>query len=171
MLRGARFSPCKTWRYSLTREWLTGDGKQVMVMLNPSTADGHRDDATTTLMVRRAQRDGFQRYEAVNLFALVDTYPAALFRHPDPIGPENDAAILAAVNDAARIIVAWGNNGQCGDRARAVLRLLGERELWCFGVTKSGEPRFPRAIPKGLPLQAYSPLMFDAMETEGENHD
>ena len=163
MLRGARFSPCKTWRYSLTREWLTGEGKRVMVMLNSAKADGKRDDSTTTLMVRRTQRDGFRWYEAVNLFALVDTYPEALYRHPDPIGPENDAAILSAVSDADHIIVAWGNNGQHLDRAKAVLRLLGERELWCFGVTKSGEPRFPRAIPRDLPLQPYSPLMFDAM--------
>ena len=167
MLRGARFSPCKTWRYSLTREWLTGEGKQLLLMLNPSDADALRDDSTTTLMVKRTQRDGFRRYEAANLFGLVDSDPAALYRHPDPIGPENDLAILSAIHDADRIIVAWGNNGHHLDRAKAVLRLLGERELWCFGVTKSGEPRFPRAIPRDLPLQPYSPLMFDAMETEG----
>lgn len=156
MLRGARFSPCKTWRYSLTREWLTGSGKLVMGMLNPAMADAYRDDSTTTLMVRRAQRDGFRLYEAFNLFGLVDTYPAALYRHPDPIGPENDAAILAAVKDADRIIVAWGNNGQLLDRAKAVLRLLDGRTLWCFGVTKTGFPKFPRAIPRDTVLQPYS---------------
>lgn len=155
MLRGARFSPCKTWRYSLTREWLTGSGKQLMVMLNPSRADNQRDDATTTLMIRRAQRDGFQRYEAVNLFALVSTDPSILNSHHDPIGPENDRAITAAIEGAYRIIVAWGNNGTIGDRAKSVLRLLEGHQLWCFGQTKAGQPKFPRALPKYLPLQAY----------------
>ena len=155
MLRGARFSPCKTWRYSLTREWLTGEGKQVLVMLNPSKADDQRDDATTTLMVHRAQRDLFNRYEAVNLFALVDTDPKSLKRHFHPVGPDNDAAIMAAVEDADRIIVAWGNGGQYRDRAKEVLRLLGVRPLWCFGTTKLGEPKFPRALPRWLPLEPY----------------
>lgn len=166
MLRGARFSPCKTWRYLLTRDWLTGEGKLVMVMLNPSKADDKRDDATTTLMVRRAQRDGFQSYEAVNLFALVDTYPAALFRHPDPIGPENDAAILSAVNGADCVIVAWGNNGQCRDRAKAVLQLLNGRSLWCFGKTNSGEPKFPRALRRDVALEPF----VLAVETETAAH-
>ncbi len=162
MLRGARFSPCNTWRYSLTREWLTGNGKLAALMLNPSKADSKRDDPTTTFMVRLAQRDGFQRYEAVNLFALVDTNPAALYRHPNPIGPENDTAILAAIYDADRIIVAWGNNGQHLDRSRVILRLIDGRKLWCFGVTKSGEPRFPRAIPSNIVLQ---PLVSAKLKT------
>ena len=155
MLRGARFSPCMTWRYSLTREWLTGEGKLTALMLNPSKADGKRDDPTTTFMVRLAQRLGSRYYEAANLFGLVDTNPAALYRHHDPIGPGNDEAILEAISAADRVVVAWGNNGHHLGRAKAVLELIGDRELWCFGVNNTGEPRFPRAVPRDIALVPY----------------
>lgn len=155
MIRGAIFSGCRTWRYSLTREWDAGRGKQLMIMLNPSTADDERDDATTIVMVRRAQRDLFRSYEAVNLFALVAIDPKALSRHFHSIGPDNDGAILAAVERADRIIVAWGDNGRLHGRDEEVLRLLGDRELWCFGLTKAGAPRFPRAIRRAAPLELF----------------
>lgn len=155
MMRGARFSPCRTWRYSLTREWQDGVGKLVMVMLNPSKADDQRDDATTTLMVRRAKRDGFQHYEAVNLFAAVDTDPRGLYRLPDPIGPDNNDAILSAARSADRIIVAWGNHGVLHGRGEIVKNALKGYPLWCFGVTQQGMPRFPRAIPKAAELVRF----------------
>ena len=144
-----------TWRYSLTRQWLTGTGKQLLLMLNPSDADAFKNDLTTTIMVGLTQRDGFNRYEAANLFALVDKNPEALYHHPDPIGPENDYYILKAVEDADRIIVAWGNNGHLHDRANEVLKLLDRRPLWCFGQTLSGQPRFPRALPRDITLRPY----------------
>lgn len=158
MLRDATFSPCRTWRYSLKREWLTGEGKTVMIMLNPSKADDQRDDATTTLMVRRAQRDGFKSYEAVNLFALVDTYPKGLYGLTlrEAVGPHADAAIMAAAVSADRIIVAWGNHGGLHNRAEIVVQMLEEFDLWCFGVTASGMPRFPRAIRMDAPLMRFN---------------
>jgi len=159
MLRDAAFSPCRFYRYSLTREWLIGHGKLVMIMLNPSYADRWIDDATTTLMVRRARRDGFGRYEAVNLFALISTDPKLLLNHPDPVGPDNDAAIAKAVSDADRIIVAWGNHGALAGRAAAVMRLLEGRELYCFDRTKTGAPRFPRALRSDTPLEPFNPLI------------
>ena len=146
MFRQADFSPCKTWRYSLRRRWLGGDSKLVMVMLNPSIADETRDDPTTTQMVRRAERGGFGRYEAVNLFALVDTDPQGIYEAADPVAPDNDAAILHAVDDADRIIVAWGNHGSFRGRDKDVLALLAGRELWCFSRTILAAPRFPRAL-------------------------
>jgi len=156
MLRGALFSPCRTYRYSLTRKWLIGDGKQVMVMLNPSVADKWGDDMTTILMMRRAVYAGFQRYEAVNLFALIGTDPTALLNHADPVGPENDAAIVEAMSDSDRIIIAWGNHGRLHKRADAVMKLLDGRELYCFGRTKSGAPRFPRALRSDAGLERFN---------------
>jgi hypothetical protein len=42
----ACLSPCRTWRYSLTRDAapLTGDGTVTFIGLNPSTADETQDD-------------------------------------------------------------------------------------------------------------------------------
>lgn len=157
--RGAVFSACYTWRYSLTRSWPTitgkGKGKLLAIMLNPSKADHKVDDPTTTFMVHLAQREGFQRYEAVNLFALVSTDPTLLYKHPDPVGAANDDAILKAVKDANEIIVAWGNGGLFKNRASIVTKLLGRYWLWCFGTTKLGMPRFPRAVKSDVLLQHF----------------
>lgn len=156
MFREADFSPCKTWRYSLRRRWLGGDRKLVMVMLNPSIADETRDDPTTTAMVRRAERGGFGRYEAVNLFAMVATDPQGIYEAADPVGPGNDAAILRAIEGADRIIVAWGNHGSFRGRDAEVLALLAGRELSCFGRTILDAPRFPRAIKSDAPLVRFN---------------
>lgn len=124
-------------------------------MLNPSRADERRDDPTTTFCVNRARAWGFGRYEAVNLFALVDPSPTALTRVTDPIGPGNDAWIRRAAKRADRIVVAWGNHGRVNDREGRVLELLAPYDLWCFGTNLSGTPRFPRALPADVQLQRY----------------
>lgn len=152
MKRTADFSPCRTWRYRLRREWLIGSGRMLAVLLNPSKAGAHRDDPTTTFMCRLAQREGFRSYEAVNCFAIVGTDPAILKQHPNPVGPLNDSAIRLAAREADGIVIAWGNHGAYMDRSSEVLSLLEDYELMCFGVTKANEPRFPRALRSDIPL-------------------
>ncbi len=126
-----------------------------MVMLNPSVADEQRDDPTTTFCVNRARTWGYERYEAVNLFALVDTDPAGLRSTDDPVGQGNDAWIRRAAKRAERIVVAWGNHGTRGGRDSAVLDLLAPYALWCFGRNKNGTPVFPRALSRDVRLIRY----------------
>ena len=146
MERAASFSEDRRYRYLLRRRW--GRGRHLlMVMLNPSRADEQRDDPTTTFCVNRARAKGFGSYAAVNLFALVDPSPDALRRVEDPVGPENDAFIARAVEEADRIVVAWGRHGRLHARDEAVLELLRGRALHCFGRNADGSPRFPRALP------------------------
>ncbi len=154
MRRDATFSPDRRWRYVLRRRW--GHGQRlVMVMLNPSVADGRRDDPTTTFCVNRARAWGFGCYEAVNLFALVATDPRALRAAADPVGPANDAWIRRAARRADRLVVAWGNHGALDDRADRVLDLLAGETLWCFGHNRNGSPRFPRALPRDIRLRRF----------------
>lgn len=155
---GGAFSPCRTWRYGLHRAWLFGEGQLTACLLNPSIADERRTNPTTTFMVGIAQRRGHQGYEAVNLFALVGTDPDCLYRHPDPVGPDNDAAILEAVGraqGAGRVLIAWGNHGAHLDRAARVLELLTGIPLLCFGKTASGAPRFPRALSRDIDVVPF----------------
>lgn len=156
MNREADFSTCRKWRFSLRRRWLIGAGQLTAVMLNPSKADEARDDPTTTFMVRLAQRLGMDRYEAVNLFAMVDTDPRALTRGFNPIGDGNDAAIIQAADRADKIVIAWGNGGELMDRGQSVLDLLHAQTLYCFGRTQSGAPRFPRALRRDVKLIEWS---------------
>jgi len=73
----ARFSPCSTWRYSLTRKWnalpLLG-----FIGLNPSTADETEDDPTIRRCIGFARDWGFGGIVMLNLFAYRSTDPRQL---------------------------------------------------------------------------------------------
>ena len=126
-------------------------------MLNPSTADGRRDDPTIRRCVSFANREGCNELVVVNLFALRATDPSELKTHPAPVGAGNDGAILQAVRDADLVIAAWGAHGALGGRARHVLRLLGAHNLFCLGATADGHPRHPVRLHGDTPLTEYPP--------------
>ncbi|MGN7312423.1 DUF1643 domain-containing protein [Alkalicoccobacillus gibsonii] len=63
--------------------------------------------------------------------------------NPEPVGTENDAAILAAVYGADLIVAAWGTMGNRMQRDRAVLKLLKEKDVYCLSTTRDGHPRHP----------------------------
>lgn len=140
----ARISACGTWRYALVREWGAGPGLTA-VLLNPSTADATRDDATLVRMIGRTRAAGFGRLVVANLFALRATDPGMLRQAADPVGPENDAAILAAAEEAAMVLCGWGVHGRLCGRADAVEAMLRARGhgLWHLGLTQGGAPRHP----------------------------
>ena len=120
-----------------------------MVMLNPSTADEVQNDPTVQRCERRALRLGFGQREVVNLFALRSTDPSALYDSKvEPIGPANDAAIMASVAGAAMVLCGWGLHGELLGRGSAVIRLLrgaGVR-LHALALTKQGHPAHPLYI-------------------------
>ena len=136
----AEFSPCGRWRYALGRRWGPGPGL-VFVLLNPSTADHLTPDATLLRCVARAQGLGFGALRVVNLFAWRATDPRALGRVPDPVGPENDAAIGRAARWGKSILCGWGARGGLAGRDSDVRRLLRRRPLWHLGLTAGGQPR------------------------------
>ncbi len=126
-------------------------------MLNPSTADHlGNNDATIERCERRAVAWGFDRMEVVNLFALRSPSPRALRNVADPVGPENDRAIIASIDKASVILCGWGLHGAFADRAAQVGDLLDGRQLNCLGVTQSGEPIHPLYIPYSRQPVPYS---------------
>lgn len=145
MQTGAVFSPCKTYRYRLWRKWDATRPSLVMVMLNPSIADEHQNDPTVERCQRRAISGGFGALEVTNIFALVSTDPAGLYSCPDPIGPENNQAILDAVKNAGKVIVAWGTHGQFLERAKEVVDLLRNAGVtpYCLGQNADKSPKHP----------------------------
>ena len=150
--RLARFSPCRTYRYTLKRTWDASLPIVAGVGLNPSMADGQRDDPTTSQMVNRFNHLGFGTWRAANLHAAVGTDPKCLAGMPDPVGPDNDAAILEVLEGADLKLVFWGRGGALNGRAAEVLAMLERHELWCLGHNADGSPRFPRAVPINRPL-------------------
>lgn len=153
----ARLSDCGTYRYMLRRTWNYTQPRVLIVMLNPSTADATVDDATIRSCVRLCQwrRDG--GFEVVNLFALRATDPEELRRAGDPVGPDNDRAIEAAIGRCDIAICAWGAHPMGGNRSGHVRSLLRQHRpaVFCWGTTKSGAPKHPLYIKTGTPLVAF----------------
>lgn len=151
----AQYSDCGLYRFTLVRKW--GDGPHlVAVMLNPSKATAGKDDPTTTVMLGFARRLGFGRYTAINLFAYRATKPADMMACLDPICiPTNDRIIAKVLASADAVLVAWGTGGRFLSRDLKVIDMLADYDALCFGHTKDGDPKFPRALRKDAPLVAF----------------
>jgi hypothetical protein len=162
--RDARISPCERYRYTLTRRWgqSRAAGLTCWLLLNPSTADGEKDDQTVRRIVDFSHRWGHQALVVVNLFGLRATRPAALALAGDPIGPDNDAALLDACLTADLVVAAWGAQPLAVNRARDVLALLDQRSttgrpfpMSCLGRTATGQPRHPSRRSRSASLEVF----------------
>lgn len=144
----ALYSPCQTYRYTLTRIWNPGGPKALFVMLNPSTATEVQNDPTVERCERRARALGFGAFRVCNIFAFRATDPRVMRAQADPVGPDNDAAIVESAPWADRIICAWGTHGAHlgrGPAVEALLRATGQR-LYHLGLSKAGHPKHPLYI-------------------------
>lgn len=144
MLSSAAFSADGRHRYRLDRRW--GPGPVLaFVMLNPSTADGTRNDHTIRLCINRAQRTGYGALAVANLFSWRATDPRELRRASDPVGPENDQWLLSVCKSAQLIVAAWGAPGGYLSRDTYCTRLICHAgfDLYVLGTTKHGRPRHP----------------------------
>jgi len=144
----AVYSDCERYRYMLTRTWAPGGRRALFVMLNPSTATEVQNDPTVERCERRARALGFGAFRVTNIFAWRDTDPKKMRAALDPVGPQNDAAIVESTGWADQIICAWGAHGAHlgrGDAVEALLRSTG-RPLYHLGLTKAGHPKHPLYI-------------------------
>ena len=117
-------------------------------MLNPSTATEIQNDPTVERCERRARTLGFGAFRVTNIFAWRDTDPRAMRTAADPVGPENDRAILAVLGWADQVICAWGTHGAHLNRGAAVeamMRATG-KQLFTLGLTQAGHPKHPLYI-------------------------
>ncbi len=144
----AIYSDCETYRYALTRVWDDTQQRLLFIMLNPSKATERQNDPTIERCERRARALGFGGFRAVNIFALRETDPQKMRKHPAPIGPDNDAIVAQSCDWAHVILAAWGAHGthlERGPQVHSVLVQTG-RPLHHLGLTKHGHPRHPLYI-------------------------
>lgn len=139
-----------TYRYRLSRVWDRSAPRVCWILLNPSTATQLSDDPTITRVTGFSRRWGFGSAVVVNLFALRSTDPSAIRRSADPVGPDNDAAIVEAVTSADALVVAWGNHGSTINptsgsprHLEALALLTAASDTRCLGLTDHGQPRHP----------------------------
>lgn len=144
----AVYSPCSAYRYALTRVWDNAGRKVLFVMLNPSTATEVQNDPTVERCERRARALGFGGFRVVNIFAYRATDPKVMRAQADPVGPQNDAAILEGAAWADVVVCAWGGHGAHLGRGAQVAALLrgAARPLLHLGLTQDGQPKHPLYI-------------------------
>jgi hypothetical protein len=153
----AVYSDCERYRYLLTRVW--GGGRRALfIMLNPSTATEYQNDPTVERCERRARALGFGAFRVTNIFGYRATDPRVMRAQVDPVGPENDAAILGSVPWADQVICAWGSHGAHLGRGAQVAALLRGTQVPLFhlGLTQGGAPKHPLYI--GYDVQ---PILWD----------
>ncbi len=171
--RSADLSPCGRYRYRLTRAFGRGKGTVAFVLLNPSTADGAKDDPTLRRCMGFAERWGYSRLVVVNLFPFRATYPAEMLRAIDPLGGDADMWILDAAVDADLVICAWGALGKHrsrGDQVRALLSGIRSCVPHHLGLCENGQPRHPLYLAGNVEPQPWWPLQ-TAREMNELDHD
>lgn len=150
----AVFSPCRTYRYLLGRQWHPDSACARWIMLNPSTAGASGDDPTSR-KVRGFSEKRAGSYVIANLGALVSTDPRGLIAHADPIGPYNDAALGLVLGSAVGpLVAAWGRfpSKKLSNRFAVNALRIRSAKPWCFGKTADGEPRHPLMLAYATPL-------------------
>ena len=157
---GAKFSPCRRWRYLLWRRWDASKPVANFLMLNPSTADELQLDPSCTRARNYAERWGYGALLVTNVFAWRATDPDDMRAAKDPVGKGNDAAIVRAAREAAIVVCAWGNHGGFLGRSAAVLGLLENSgiKLHVLRLNGSGEPAHPLYLPGSLAPQRWAEL-------------
>ena len=161
----AQFSGCGRYRYRLSRD-LGSKMTITFVMLNPSTADGNKDDPTIRRCKGFAKEWGYGRLLIVNVYAFRATAPRDMWRMCDGggdltkgmgwiVGEDNDSAITRATCEARGtggiVVCAWGRGGTTdkkllathADRVSRIAWLIGRGSLYCLGENGDGSPKHP----------------------------
>jgi hypothetical protein len=146
-------SPCGLYRYRLEREGPGLDGTAV-IMVNPSTADAERDDATIRKLKGFGARNKWGRIIVGNLFAYRATDVRELAAADDPVGPENDEHLRRIVYSVPLVIFAWGPTSKLPRRLRerwrevdALARRAQQTPMCIGGPAQDGQPRHPLMLP------------------------
>ena len=154
----ALISECGLYRYVLTCNWIEGGKVNAIffMMLNPSTADQHKDDATIRRCMSFAQNMGRNFLLVANLYAYRATNPDELKRVADPIGPNNGRCLSILTKLFPNVVCAWGRNAEKEQVAKfTTMCHQNQCTMQCFGVNKGGSPRHPLYVPKSALLREY----------------
>ena len=178
----AALSPCGTYRWLLHRPIPSTDqisnSKQRRVLLfvglNPSKADGHRDDPTLRRLQGFAHHWGYHHLVVLNLFARISASPSLLCRCTEPIGTESDLILRNWFQQWAQqptwdLWLGWGVGGRFRQRDEAVLKMLNDISdqrgvlppPFVTGLTKAGYPRHPLYLPRDVQRVAWAVRFLD----------
>ena len=184
--RDAKIHPTGLFRWTMQRRWGTGESVG-WLMMNPSTADGAKDDPTTHRVMAFAEDWGYRACTVVNLYPFRSAHPK------DTMGwrfGEDQAAVRSAMVENHRhaadaladcpiVVAAHGvlDELQAIDLEAwlAVVPIRANR--WrCLGLTAAGWPKHPLArgkwrVPNGAPAVPFKPhTPIEAQRREAAAH-
>ena len=159
-LKSATLSDCGKYRYELMR------GKapyMTIIMLNPSTADSEKDDATIRKLMTLAAGNDYSGIRVYNAYAWRATDPLEIIcltrdgMHDKAVGPHNKHYLQRAFREKD-IVLAWGNHIAAEWEfkiIRAAINMKYGCRLHCFGQNKNGSPKHPLYLKNETKLQPY----------------
>ncbi len=166
-------------RFVARRGWGAGPALGI-AMLNPSNADGERDDPTMWSCMKHACRLGFGSIVVVNIYPFITPQPSRLQEWLREAGDAREQIIrnrhvaAGALKPCAKVMFAWGN-GVPKPQVDAFIEHLviemcdgnvdepgPEIVFYCLGTNQDGSPRHPLArgrnrIPDDQKLVAWKP--------------
>ena len=147
----AGISSDKLFRWWLYRCWDPSKPIVIFVMMNPSTADHRKNDATISKIIRYAIRWGYGGVLVLNIYAIRSRDQSKI---KGRVGSRNDWWLSTVFSFAKRkrikIVCAWGiKHKDRGDSVRAIAAVA-QVKLWCLRSSKNGEPCHPLYLPGDL---------------------
>ena len=155
MKANAILDDSRQYRYKLERTWDCQNERVLFVMLNPSTADEKTDDHTIRRCRNLAKSWGYGGLVVGNLFALRSKDPRALLRHPNPVGPDNDAYLQQLADECEVVVAAWGTWGEKFPQRQAFVKALLKGRMQCLEVNLDGTPLHPLTAKASATLKSY----------------
>ena len=154
--RGAKFSPCKKYRFQLWRLWDDQLPIIMFLMLNPSSADAHHDDPTIRRCANFTKNWGYGGFYIGNLYPLISTKPKLLLQSLSTSHLENKSNLNEMSKKCTRIVCAWGNF--------QIVKKLGipddfffdvKDKLYYISMSKNKIPKHPLYLKSNLKLKKY----------------
>ena len=148
--KSAVVSDCGHHRYSLWRKIADKGPRYTFIGVNPSTANGQAEDATTRKWRGFMERWGGSEYRAVNLFSAIATDVKEL-RDLEPCelrGHLWHDYVADAINWCDIIVPCWGSRSKLHKSLHGLVDDFQEEYLsleyaMCFGKVASGDPKHP----------------------------
>lgn len=143
----AVFSDDHAHRFLWKRVWEKTKPIATVIMLNPCESDGIITDTTTSLVINNVARlEEFGGVAIVNFYSMLTSKLNFRWNADSDLNhEENDAYIMKAVEEASKVILAWGRaedtNKRVEDRASEVIKKLSKYKDKLF-VISDGAGRY-----------------------------
>jgi hypothetical protein len=153
----ARFSVCERYRYELSEVWDSNKPLLLWILMNPSVANLDHSDPTLIKTGKYSRAWGFGGQLVGNVHAYRATNSNDMLKVDDPVGPENDNALVEMAKRSKLIVLAYGiPPKKLSQRGIHVAKLLAKiHDLHYLKLNIDGSPSHPLYLPVNLQPQKF----------------